>query len=893
MRAHLGGAVAPTHRRRRVSQLVTGAALAVLALTFAPMSAADPSDPACAEAESLVNAGAPGEAITTIKELRKAQPAATPSGKEPAHLCATEYTSAARRQAKADLLVRWANQLGAEASASTPGQQDVELPQPVPTACPTSSLPTKTPVSKEDALKLASSAVDAALVCDSQNESAQDMSKARVEQEGQTWAQGIGKDWTEYADQWLDPLVPVLIAILAWTAGILVVARLILRGLGNGPADLLSKWPKAGGIPIGVGLVAVAISGVAVIGLIPVIIAVPPMTFWLGLLLVALGIAVSVLAIGRKPDWLGLSSIPEKACRRRVAGFITAAGLAIAVVLLIAHSLSPSGTLSPHLILGAVLGAIGAFMLAVGWSASRRLTIVSSGDEAPSAEYLRSLSQQLSPDSPRGLEVPRGTDEQILTDVGIVAGSSTPLLAALGRLVGFLRPPAPWALTVSAESKDVVSAELARNHRRIESVVLDRAAILKAIGVADPSPSTDPDAAETPSADTRPIIDLAVFPVAMAVMNVAQKFGDANGLAGATSWRSLALQYLAAQQPRSGEAAKALYAHAVELDKKNKLALVGYWHSLYREADDEHALTRYKDLLEDNLGKKLKRDAPTLWLRALYTRVAIGINLNSTPASDPWLEERSRELLAAVEDSESGVDYVFRSGMRVRAEALALSVPGLGHPGDFMRPEKHGPTVNYSAACYFATATPKDPMKPDVERKLAVRHLKLADADSTLKAWRERDPQLTEFRKSTEYRGEFGKKLPTELLSVDPFANHAARLRSAGLVTPERVSRASVDTFANVGLSRATALWLRGLAELGVEIEQRDDLRDWSLAIVSGMASLGYSARPPDESAKEVILKRLSEALRTYKEESPNNALRNWLGLPPAATPAATPSAHP
>ena len=77
---------------------------------------------------------------------------------------------------------------------------------------------------------------------------------------------------------------------------------------------------------------------------------------------------------------------------------------------------------------------------------------------------------------------------------------------------------------------------------------------------------------------------------------------------------------------RVARSQQALYAEAVELDPDNRLAVVGYWHSLYREASTDEDLRAYLHLLGHALESDVVRREPTLRLRLLHTRVSVGIN---------------------------------------------------------------------------------------------------------------------------------------------------------------------------------------------------------------------------------------------------------------------------
>ena len=315
--------------------------------------------------------------------------------------------------------------------------------------------------------------------------------------------------------------------------------------------------------------------------------------------------------------------------------------------------------LHPKIIGGAIVSAIGALILALGWSAGHSLTVTSSGSGAPSAEDLRALLQRMAPDSPQGVEVPRGTDSDLLSAIGVAEDSSNTLVAAAVKVLKLLRPPTPWQLEVSSGAADSIQVALTRNRRLIDAFATEKATAFR--WLEDPP---DPDAKAT-GTDAKDVDDelpaLAPFAAALAVVRIANETGAKQGLAGATKFRSVALQYLGGLEKTGSPRQQALLAEAVSLDPGNLLARTAYWHALFRLANEEKDLKRYAQLLDGLLigafdacgsgnASKLANE-PSLALRLLYMRVAVGINLNAIPEGGPTAEAKQElkekaELLA-------------------------------------------------------------------------------------------------------------------------------------------------------------------------------------------------------------------------------------------------------
>jgi len=531
--------------------------------------------------------------------------------------------------------------------------------------------------------------------------------------------------------------------------------------------------------------------------------------------------------------------------------------------------------------------ALGAALMALGWSAGRALTVTASGSEGPSAEELRSLLQRMAPDSPRGVEIPQGTDADLLSAIGVVEDSSNALVAAAIKLVKLMRPPTPWQLSVSG-STDTIEVVLTRNRRLVQAFATERATAFRFLETPEESVTTT----EAEEADAE-LPSLAPFAAALAVVRMATETGSTQGLAGATKFQSVALQYLAGLEPTGSTRGQAMWAEAVSLDAGNLLARTGYWHARFRLAARAEDLERYVRLLEELLtgvvdpaaavtgDARVVKNEPPLAARLLYVRVAVGVNRNAlvedvaaSPLPDQALVARAttlKNLLAKpARERDKTLDNDFVDTMRRRTKALLLSVPSVEYDNDEMKaalPESEGPFVNHSLACYYATLEPPQYGK-------AVQHLAAAEVRPTLKSWRSEDPQLKQLVASPEYREVFAAAVPSEPLDVYPFKPYAESLRATGLVTLERIAARVEDLGPTI--APPVTRWLRQVAELGIGIKQVPALADWALVLASLLAARGVvsqaAARATPDLAEEV-----ANDLMAY-EASPNaDALRTWL----------------
>lgn len=871
-----------TRTRRSAAVLLLAAALALALPSPAAGAPAGGTAAVCDTADRLTGSGDPGGAIVTIADLREAAPAAgdaTPA-------CAAEYARAVQRQADASALARWATRMD-------DGGLGNFVPKPVPPVCSGPPLAPGAGPTSDATAALVRSAVQAALVCDGSNATA----LALQQELGTSAAQVADSAWSDFQEAWVDPALSLAVVVLVWLAVVLAAARLLLGVLGNRAADRLATAPSLRVPCLVAGPVALLLSCSAVVGL-PSMVALGFDASWSGEgtdlgLVTVLGAAALLLALGWRR---AAGSDTSNAATGALVALVAAVGLVSVAGLLtpLTTSWRPAG-LDPNLAQATVLGICAAILLALTWGSRAQLTITSTGEGSPSSEHLRALVRRLAPPTPGGIEVPLGTDAEMLADVGIVETSSTPWIAALGRAVRLLRPPTPWRLNVT-ESDGRMVVELVRNYRVIDTQTIDRAGALGFLRTEDAA--TDPTAA----------LDLAVFPAATAVTRIALAHGITQGLAGATVARSVALHALAAQEPRGSTIQQALYAEAVELDPDNRLAVVGYWHSLYREASTDADLRAYLHLLGHALESDVVRREPALRLRLLHTRVSVGINRASLlraerdgsagAAGTSALREETylahqvalardaQRLLVALQDRSSGVDEEFRCRLERSALVLTRSVPacpevGWRPPNGPLRdPEEYGPGLNYAAGCHLAEIPGRS--------ALAVRHLGCADVDPMLAAWRDRDPQLAGLRslqqaagpdapRTNPYRSRFGTPLPEDMLAVAPFREHATALRTGGLATIDRLSRASLEHLEGLGLSSATSVWLREVAVLARSARSWESLRPWHLAVATELADLGEIGVPPLWQGRTELVARLEARLEGYVSSPATGTLDAWL----------------
>ena len=495
----------------------------------------------------------------------------------------------------------------------------------------------------------------------------------------------------------------------------------------------------------------------------------------------------------------------------------------------------------PDAVLGAAVMLGGALFLALGWRARARLSVSVTGDDSVTADTLRSLVRGLGSSRPRGLEVPIGSEATFLEDVGVTQLASGTIAVLLTRVATLARPVDPWQLTVIAHSADRLTVELTRNRDVIRSEIIERHRHLSFLETDGEPTENDPPA----------VPDLAPFAAAIALVEMATGHGQTEGLGGATRWNSVGLQYLGSLQPRRSPSRLALFAHALDVDGQNRAAQLSFWHALFRDSSQAADLQTYRDLLEAFVSDRDQTDA-LLRLRALYTRVVVGINLVSLQASDPTLRLHTRallELAATLARSADSERSAFATYLLGHAQALARSVTTSAGSRPTEVPRTIGPGLAYSLACYWGSPEVLGSAGALRDPERALTHLGVANLDPELDRWRSEDPQLARLRETPTYRATFGRAPETDVLAVAPFSDAKKALSAAGLSSIARLASVPRTWLMDLGVTEPTARWMIQLAQMASRLPP--GLEAWRVPIVKMLADDGLTELPSDRASRK------------------------------------------
>ena len=450
---------------------------------------------------------------------------------------------------------------------------------------------------------------------------------------------------------------------------------------------------------------------------------------------------------------------------------------------------------------GVLLALLGAGLTATAVATRLRVTVeVTGADGADEAARTRVVAfvRELGAERPRGLETPLGADVDVLQG-GVLGDLPTGKIATA--VVGGVRAllgTTPWRVHVAAASDDRLSVVVTRNGRAAGSAVVDRHVLLQLV----------PDG----TAPLLGTIDLHRGAAAVVVTTLSRHHDGFEGLCGTTSWRSLALHYVATTDLRTDDARRPLLAAAAELDPSSDLVQFALMHATLRESRDAGELEAYVAWLTE-FASPVDEPRPgyeALQLRALYVRAAIAINhafavdpgATQVPSLSDYVEELERRLRAVGAadpgpaeryrgTGEGGGTAVQPRDARVGAGTGVATTTTSGPTGfatareihyatDALRPyadraavhAPRSPSARYNRACYLATLG-GDPAG-------AVRELRLAAADPENATWMRADPQLERFRESLAYRREFGDE-PAAFLDLAVLEPVRDVLRRAGV----------------------------------------------------------------------------------------------------------------
>ena len=688
-------------------------------------------------------------------------------------------------------------------------------------------------------------AAKAAAKLDKENAAAATLVGVLSTEDDESAAQVATTGWDAFVERTLTPLQSLIIPVLAVLLAGFLLARLLVVVR---PDPHRVRPAPFGAAMIGGGVVLLAVGA-------GVVAAVNGYPTWSGLIPASLlsaaacGAGIAALIV------LGFGIVSD--ARRSLLSLLglVAAGLSGCCLVWGLATQSQGGPywLAP---LAVLVGLPALALLAMTWASRLRLTIDARKESGKTDEILSgqviALLAEMAGGNPKGLEVPRGVDLSVLSNIPISGLPEGKFAAALTALWQTFFALTPWQIRADISGTSTCSVVITRNGRTVQTAIVDRTALgLEPLKVDD-------DVKAVELTDDARNHQLQVMVCAITLITLATRHRGFDGLLGAQDWRSIGLHYVATKDAVDIKQQKRLLAAAVHQEPTNVAAQVALRHAHNRESHERAELmdyatwlavtnTRIKERVRANAGRKQRqtkglsgggagnwltgaasegiddqrrayeRDPSfALRLRMLNTLLSVYCNANAPTDSDDPNHIRGRNLTAADHGQASGaVDELVwmitcaPESSRVLAEALKISVATSAVDAFATKPVQPaahsqlkafiespgamvdiGPYSAYNLACHFAASS---------DFATAIKYLKFADADDYLVGWRDRDPWLVDLRQDRAYHEAFDPKKRADIFALAPFEGLEKDLLAGGLGTGAKIAAAAPAHLATGG----------------------------------------------------------------------------------------------
>ncbi len=499
---------------------------------------------------------------------------------------------------------------------------------------------------------------------------------------------------------------------------------------------------------------------------------------------------------------------------------------------------------------------------AVAWAvvlgSRMRLTVEArnaEGDDDPAAAtQIIAMLRELGGEPPAGLEVPQGTDVEILNGKAITDVKNGWLAAALTAVQAILGVT-PWRVVVDSREGGEAYAVMTRNGKSAGSAVI----LSKPLGLDGPE------------------VDPLKMAAAFVLMTLSQGYRSGfDGLSGAQDWRGVGWQYAATSEARDQDARIQLLIAAVDADPQNLPAQVAFRYLRDRSIEDPRRQKSYASWLVARAETLNTASDQTRYLRIRLLHTATAVTLNRAIALDPELQvsafavarDRARILLEAVLALPK--HDVFRASMLPVAEVLD-AIARNAEPPPGVTAGLGSTTLDYDLACHYARrGRPREAL----DRLASVMTVEVGRAEVS------NDPFLKELAASDEFLTRYPGEPRTNLLEIEPYKSSADALKAAGITTIDDLSAPSLSLadlasdLDNVLLARR----LRGLAAIAQLAPKA--LSGQRLEVLEALAAEGVAAPADVPAAVDDLVATVLLALRKRAillTPAEQRGLREWL----------------
>jgi hypothetical protein len=451
---------------------------------------------------------------------------------------------------------------------------------------------------------------------------------------------GIAVSWDAFFKDWVKPVVHFGTPVLIVFAVLLTLARVLTRRLvtkdspGTRSAKARDRWPVGGMYWLGVGcLLYSAVEATVVfpfgrhvrIARHALIARHAPWTAAVSIVMAAAGCAVVLVlyyVVGRplrRQVYTPRLSSQERKARglgsyaRVWMTMSLAAGLGVVAAVLIAGLYGVPWLRLPGLdwqfapfayapllaVLGIVIvgrtRGIGMGLLMQGHDKT-------GGDDGGLGASVRAHLYTLGGRGPAGIQVTQNTDVSTLPSEALSLIPEGALAKVAALFVSLFTPATPWRVDVTEQADGSIIVSILRNGAIVGAAVIRRSMLWlpeQRAGEASTDPAGDGAAADWAA-------ELRTAAAAFILLTMSKRYYHLRaGLSGATEWRSVALQVIAADPAShlSDQDRSTLRVHAVAEDNGNKAAELALLNSSYR-TETNQTDTR---LFSDKLNKLLQQ----------------------------------------------------------------------------------------------------------------------------------------------------------------------------------------------------------------------------------------------------------------------------------------------
>jgi len=486
-------------------------------------------------------------------------------------------------------------------------------------------------------------------------------------------------------------------------------------------------------------------------------------------------------------------------------------------------------------------------------------------DDAGLGAFVRARLYSLGSQEPKGILVTQQTDTSTLPSgaLGLIPAGTLAKLATL--FVSLFTPPTPWRVDVTEQEDGSIVVAVRRNGRVADAAVIRPSTLELPSRQADGAGGGADAADSTPAAGADPsggdsggsgaggdwTTELRTAAATFVLLALSRRYYHLRaGLCGASDWRSVALQVIAADPAcqLSAKERHALLVHAVADDRENKAAQLALLSDSYRTARSTDDLTDFATKLERLLGQMPEDDLGTLplRLRSCFNLIVAYVNYAIlVTAGQPDQAARRSKAHAALMNAKTQVEYLlgFWSKQEMRdkysvlwqsmyaavnfaAKAIAAELHrtcGVAAGIRYAAKESdlpHGVNMTllarYQNACALTRGRTKHGAAKAAEYSDALDELEIAVADPVMLRWARADPSLAElhdvdqvtracaaaqgipgadaapagpFKIVARFKDLVGDPVPADFLSLSPFAAYRDALALRGIHDAARLGR--------------------------------------------------------------------------------------------------------